>query len=417
MAQGQVSEGRFFTFEANNKDFHNRKRAAKACLTCQKRKKRCTHTFEDQDSAEKETAENVLPQLVHKEPIKFVGDLNPESVMTHLSKDNQTPAARISKVGIWVPESKLQSDQFRKEQEAAAKNGTTLHVATEDGTKKQHAVQKYATMPKGRRTLTGHQKLYLQAIGALRVLPKETQTALTNAYIEHIDPLLQIIDIQKLHEDEAKGEASVWLHQAIALVACKIEATYPYLKLSEEGPVMDPIPFARTLHTGLDAALKADLESDRFTKVQIMTLMSLHNDGPGGVEESSMHLIMAIHDAQTIGLHINTPGRSHNDHKAMLWWTLWTLDKFNACLGGRPLVIADRDIDIGRPQSEQTSRSQTMAVWLALGDLLDKVIVYYRPVAPETPGWEHRFPSFEEMTEDVDLDLVHPQNRNFSTLR
>lgn len=412
----QDSNGMFVTFEANNSDFRNRKRAAKACLSCQKRKKRCTHTFKDQDPTEKETAEKVLPQLVHKEPIKFVGDTNPESVLTELTtRGSDEP--KINRIGVWVEESKLESEAFRREQEAAAKAGQTLHITAENGAKKQAAVQKYATLPKGRRTLTGHQKYYLQSVGALRVLPRQTQDVLVKAYVEHIDPLLPIVDIQRLREDlEHNAEVSFWLLQAIALVACKVEATHPYLKLSEEGQVMDPIPFARALHTGLDAAVKADLEGDRFVKVQILTLMSLHNDGPGGVEESSLHLVMAIHDAQTTGLHINTPGRTRNDQKAMLWWTLWCLDKFNACLGGRPLVIADRDIDIAKPVLENTSRSQTMGVWLELGGLLDKIIAYYRPIAPASAGWEGHFPSFDELTKDCNLTIIPETCQNFLEL-
>ncbi|KAK5262647.1 hypothetical protein LTR40_014972, partial [Exophiala xenobiotica] len=98
--------------------------------------------------------------------------------------------------------------------------------------------------------------------------------------------------------------------------------------------------------------MKADLEPDRVTKIQILTLMHLHNDGPGGIEESSLHLSQAIHDAWTAGIHIQTPGRTPRDQASMLWWTIWTLDKFNACLGGRPIMIANRDIDIKEPPLE-----------------------------------------------------------------
>ena len=389
----------------------NRKRAARACASCQKRKKRCSHTFtkNTDQQAEKETAEKVLPQLIHKEPIKFVGDLNPESVLAELTESKEPP--RYNRIGVWVEQSRFEQEQYRRQQEAAARNGRVGEAETD--AKKQAAVQRYSKVERGRRTLTGHQKNYLQAVGALRVLPKATQDALVTTYVACIDPLLPIIDCKRLLQEYTNGEASVFLIQAICLVACKTEEAIPYLKLYEDGPLMDAIPFARALHTGLDAAMKADLEADRFTKVQIMTLMSLHNDGPGGIEESSLHLTMAIHDAQTTGLHINTPGRSLNDQRAMLWWTLWTLDKFNACLGGRPLMIAERDIDIKRPLLEQNVRSQTMAVWLAMGDLLENVIEYYRPgTDPETAGWETEFPSFEELTKHCSMDMLEESQRN-----
>ena len=45
-------------FEADNADFKNRKRAARACVSCQKRKKRCNHTFAGppDQQAEKDSA-------------------------------------------------------------------------------------------------------------------------------------------------------------------------------------------------------------------------------------------------------------------------------------------------------------------------------------------------------------------------
>lgn len=412
-----MAQGGIYVFEADTEAFANRKRAARACPACQKRKKKCSHTFSHapDQQAEKDTVEKVLPQLSHKEPIKFVGDLNPESVLTDLAT-RQKDSPRFSRVGIWVEQSRLEREQFnRQAAKAAQQDGGT--EGNPLARKQSTALQRYSKVERGRRTLTGHQRNYLQAVGALRVLPKATQDALVATYVACIDPLLPIIDCGKLLKEYSAGEASVFLIQAICLVACKTEDAASVLRLYEDGPLMDPIPFARSLHTGLDAAMKADLEADRFTKVQILTLMSLHNDGPGGIEESSLHLVMAIHDAQTNGLHINTPGRTPNDQAAMIWWTLWTLDKFNACLGGRPLMIAERDVDIGKPNIEKTARSQVMAVWLAMGDLLDKVIEFYRPIAdPDAAGWEKEFPTFEELTDHCNLDYIPPAHQNLLEL-
>ena len=266
--------------------------------------------------------------------------------------------------------------------------------------------KKYGKGEGGRRTLTTHHRNYLQAVGAFRVLPKTTQDAMITTYISCIDGLLPILDGNKLLRDYTSSEVSIFLVQAICLVTCKIPEVSPYLRLYEDGPLLDPIPFARSLHIGLDAAMKADLEPDRMTKVQILTLMHLHNDGPGGIEESSSHLSQAIHDAWTSGLHIQTPGRTTRDEASLLWWIIWTLDRINACIGGRPLMIADRDIDLGRPPIEVNSRAP-ITIWTRLGDLLDQVIDFYRPTAdPDASGWESEFPSFNSMLEDIDLDNV-----------
>jgi len=337
--------------------------------------------------------DKVLPSLTHKEPIRFVGDLNPESILTDLSSRSKGQA-RISRVGTWIEQSRLQRDDFRPEEIDPPKPGEKTPVN----------VEKYGKVEGGRRTLTGAQRNYLQAVGAFRVLPKATQDALITTYIACIDGLLPILNGSKLIQDYADGRCSIFLIQAICLVTCKTEEAAPYLRLFEDGPLLDPIPFARSLHTGLDAAMKADLEPDRVTKIQILTLMHLHNDGPGGIEDSSLHLSLAIHDAWTAGLHIQTPGRTPQDESSMLWWTLWTLDKINACVGGRPVMIGNRDIDIARPPIDLDVPSQVISVWLRLGDLLDDVIEFYRPTADQdATGWETEFPSFSTMIKDIDL--------------
>ncbi|KAJ9608750.1 hypothetical protein H2200_006521 [Cladophialophora chaetospira] len=395
-------------WEADTAAFASRKRAARACQKCRAAKKRCHHTFQrpPDQQADTDGLERVLPNLTHKEPIRFVGDLNPESILTDLSSRNKG-AQRISRVGTWVEQSRDMQDSLPPEDLGPP-------IQQKSGEKTPLNVEKYGRVEGGRRTLTGHQRNYLQAVGAFRVLPKATQDALVTTYIACFDGLLPILNGIKLLKDFSEGRCSIFLMQAICLVTCKTDEAGPYLRLYDDGPLLDPIPFARSLHTGLDAAMKADLEPDRVTKIQILTLMHLHNDGPGGIEESSLHLSMAIHDAWTSGLHIHTPGRTLKDQSSMLWWTIWTLDKINACLGGRPIVIANRDIDISRPPLEPTlPRSNVINMWLRLGDLLDDVIEFYRPTAdPDCTGWEAEFPHFDSLSEGLNLDLIHPSEKS-----
>ena len=326
-----------------------------------------------------------------------MGDLNPESILTDLSSRSKG-TNRISRIGTWVEQSKAPPEdlQIQYAEPPTSRNGEKLPVN----------VEKYGKSDGGRRTLTIPHRNYLQAVGAFRVLPRATQDAMVATYIACIDGLLPILDGGKLLRDYTAGEASMFLIQAICLVTCKIPEVAQFLRLYEEGPLLDPIPFSRSIHIGLDAAMKADLEPDRMTKVQILTLMHLHNDGPGGIEESSQHLSQAIHDAWTAGLHIQTPGRTTKDEASLLWWMIWTLDRINACIGGRPIMIADRDIDLGRPPLEVNSRAP-ITVWIRLGDLLDQVIDFYRPTADQdASGWEAEFPSWTSMLEDIDLDNV-----------
>ncbi|RMZ75512.1 hypothetical protein DV737_g5267, partial [Chaetothyriales sp. CBS 132003] len=247
--------------------------------------------------AEVDGLERVLPNLVHKEPIRFVGDTNPESILANLSS-RAKGSPRISRIGTWVERQKGPN----------IANGEVINAHFEDrplpgpksGEKTPTNVEKYGKGEGGRRTLPAHYRNYLQSVGAFRVLPKATQDALITTYIACIDGILPVLDGGKLLRDYTAGRASIFLIQAVCLVTCKIPEVSGFLRLYENGPLLDPIPFARSLHTGLEAAMKADLEIDRVTKIQILTLMHLHNDGPGGIEEASLHLSHAIHDAWTL---------------------------------------------------------------------------------------------------------------------
>ncbi|RMD43338.1 hypothetical protein DV735_g1714, partial [Chaetothyriales sp. CBS 134920] len=370
----------------------------------QMKKKRCHHTFTrpPDQQAEVDGLERVLPNLVHKEAIRFVGDTNPESILADLSSRSKG-SPRISRIGTWVE--RQNGPSIANDEIINAQFEERPPPGPKSGEKTPTNVEKYGKGEGGRRTLPAHYRNYLQSVGAFRVLPKATQDALITTYIACIDGILPVLDGGKLLRDYTAGRASIFLIQAVCLVTCKIPEVSGFLRLYENGPLLDPIPFARSLQTGLEAAMKADLEIDRVTKIQILTLMHLHNDGPGGIEESSLHLSHAIHDAWTSGLHIHTHGRTTKDLCSMLWWTIWTLDKINACIGGRPIMIADRDIDIARPPLESNPRSAVITVWIRLGDLLDSTIDYYRPTCDaDATGCESDFPSWQSLLEGVDTD-------------
>ena len=87
-----------------------------------------------------------------------------------------------------------------------------------------------------------------------------------------------------------------------------------------------------------------------------------------------------------------------------LFWCLWTLDKMHACLGGRPVLLADRDIGIERPDVNAKKSRSGFGVWFSISDLLSTVISLYRPSADDsTTGWEDGFPTFEELVGDHTL--------------
>lgn len=203
--------------------------------------------------------------------------------------------------------------------------------------------------------------------------------------------------------------SSVLLERAICLVAAKDRTAAPHLRLVEHGPVLSPRQFCAELYKCLVVSMDAELEPDRLTRIRILALMSLHCEGYEGAEAASLHLCTAIHQAQTVGLHLDRPGLTPADPLARLFWCLWTLDKMHASIGGRPVLLADRDLGIEKPSALHKKSLGAFGVWMAVSDLLAAVISFYRPSAGPTTGWEEGFPEFEIIVSENaggDLDFA-----------
>ncbi|KAL4874180.1 hypothetical protein BDV12DRAFT_182009 [Aspergillus spectabilis] len=220
---------------------------------------------------------------------------------------------------------------------------------------------------------------------------------------------MPLVDHGSFVTDSAKGGTSVFLERAMCLVAAKDGAAAPYLRLVTEGALVAAREFCSEVYNGLVCAMDAGLEQDRIIRIRILALMSLHSEGYEGAEAASMHLCQAIHQSQTAGLHLERPNRSPGDSLTTLFWCMWTLDKMHASIGGRPVLLADRDIGIKRPDLTACHSKSAFDVWYALSELLSTVISFYRPSADDTTGWEMGYPSFEEIIGDHvqgDLDFA-----------
>ncbi|CAL5874914.1 uncharacterized protein PFLUO_LOCUS9216 [Penicillium psychrofluorescens] len=240
-------------------------------------------------------------------------------------------------------------------------------------------------------------------------LPAATRHYLTDIYFTKVNDIVPLLEKETFLRSQVEGSASVFLERAICLVAAKHRAAGPHLRLTADGATVAPRQFCSEIYKGLLAAMDAEIEPDRLTRIRVLALMSLHCEGYEGAEAASMHLCQAIHQSQTIGLHLDRPGRTSTDPHTKLFWCLWTLDKMHACIGGRPVLLADRDIGIEKPNFNDRQSRGAFAVWLAISDLLATVISFYRPSADTTTsGWEEGFPAFEDIVgestqEDLDF--------------
>lgn len=329
---------------------------------------------------------------------RFVGDLNPEAVIRE-KLDGSSAKPFRDRIGLWISSSAAQGDY--DERPRTQLSGADIPPA---------ASQSFQQLPVDSRSIASFlQQRYGAALQACERLPQKTRDRLIPIYFSRVNHILPLLDKDSFLKAHSDGTASVLLERAICLVAAKDCAADLSLRLATNGPILSSRHFCSEIYKGLVVAMNAGLESDRITGIRILTLMSLHFEGYEGAEAASMNLCQAIHMAQTAGLHLNRPGRAPEDPLSKLFWCLWTLDKMHASIGGRPVILADRDIGIEKPDTRASTPRTAFDVWLIISDLLSTVISFYRPSADHGIGWEDSFPTFEHLVGDHirdDLDFT-----------
>lgn len=254
---------------------------------------------------------------------------------------------------------------------------------------------------------------YLEAVGVDIVPPREQQKALLQIYFDYVHPLLPIVDKNLFEGWYAKGTEPRMLLQAMCIVASKHATAANHLLLGDDPRPMGPRDFSKRLYHSVIAGIEAKLEKNRVILIQVLALISLHREGPDGAEQASMHLAQAIHHAHTFGLQFDHAWKDQKsdsqENLEDLFWCLWSLDKINACMNGRPLLMHDRDNSLTKLPTDPEKRSSPFGVWLQISEMLDKVIDYYRPGrSAEETGWESDFLGFEEMVGDGEEKLDGP---------
>ncbi|KAL2844884.1 hypothetical protein BJX68DRAFT_242529 [Aspergillus pseudodeflectus] len=227
--------------------------------------------------------------------------------------------------------------------------------------------------------------------------PRGDMEALLNIYFDRIHSLLPLLDEDEIRSQSALGTLSIPLLQAIILVASKDRAATPFLRLGSDTAVLRQERFSERIYNDILKNMPKKEEKKRILTLQILTLLSLHDWGTDGAEESSLHLNQAIHHSETIGLHhLATPERQTKTSLKALFWCLWSLDKWNAAINGRTIMINDCDLSHG-VQSAIPMFEPPFRVWLHLADQLSSVIKAYRPIADGARSDEMDVLTFEEL--------------------
>ena len=332
-------------------------------------------------------------------PPNFLGYLNPEAVLreqVHADRGKTIQSPSIAPIGQWIDE--------RDPRPASAQPGSTSSRVNEAGVQ---------TTQEGKVSRALQQ--YLDAVGVDIVPPRASQEALLQIYFASVHPLLPLVDKDLFYEQYAQGVEPRMLLQAICIVASKHADAAKVLCLGDDPQPLSPRDFSQTLYNAVIVGIEAKLEKNRVVLIQVLALVSLHCEGPDGAEQASMHLAQAIHHAHTFGLQFGHQWKNQisesQGNMEDVFWCLWSLDKINACMNGRPLLMHDRDNSLRQLPTDPEKRSSPFGIWLQISEMLDKVIDYYRPGSrsAEETGWEgDDFLGFEEMVGDGEDKLDGP---------
>lgn len=336
---------------------------------------------------------------------RFVGDLNPEATL--LGRATVPAGGRCSdqdEVGVWIESENETQDTAWSGDPKATITDSRPTILT-GPFKKDHENALWD---------------YLNALGAFDGPPPSDQDALVETYFSEVHPILPMLDETAFRQAYMDGSESKSLVQALCLVASKHHSAATHLRFSDGSPALSPRDFAKSLYTGLNAAVSLKTEPDKLVLIRVLALLSLHSEGPDGAEMASLHLAQAIHHAQTLGLHLRRSQMTSENKKFQdLFWCLWSLDKLQAGINGRPVIIADRDVGV-KSLSSPDQRQNAFQVWVRIAVLMNKVINLYRPNADSnTPGWDDVFPTFEDVVgthDGTDLKASHLGTSFFTLL-
>lgn len=238
--------------------------------------------------------------------------------------------------------------------------------------------------------------------------PKTSQVALIKIYFCRIHPLLPLLDEDDIFFQYANGSLSLPLLQSICLVAAKDQGAVSFLSLGSDGVLLPVAKFSQQIYKDILSNMPNRDERNRITTIQVLTLLSLHEWGPSGSEDSSLSLVQAIHHAQTIGLHLRRPDCETSLKDKALFWSLWSLDKWNSAINGRPVII--HDCDLGQMVTDVIPLFKPpFRIWLLLADQLGRVIGFFRPMTDGTREQDTDLSTFEEIIETSDSWDIEPE--------
>ncbi|KAH8690826.1 hypothetical protein BGW36DRAFT_432609 [Talaromyces proteolyticus] len=405
-----------------------RKDTVRACEKCRTRKKRCSHrtqsaTIHEQTPARSDTrTENVLNSITTSllmpngtgniagqkqdeqnvpqsgtftveiltdlqeteanktsiQPLesRFIGYLNPEGIVR--GTDLECPRDGVSsagKVGVWHSErhdeSRRKITGFRMPSPSslfddfpAVSQKTIVSILKEE---------------------------------CLSCLPiPECREALRNIYFQKIHPIFPVINKDVFRRLAPGSPASILLEQGICLAASTDSNSTPYLVMTPNSTPLSLKQFGSRIFSAMRITIEIGLVVDNLILIQALTLMSLFANGRKSSQTSSLMLGQAVQYIHSLGLHMQErDGEPDRDYAETLFCCVWTIDRLNAALHGRPVLMHERDVGRSLQKCFDT-QSPPFRLLLSVVGLLDRVIKLYYPLRAEME-LVGDFPLFEDL--------------------
>ncbi|PWY95413.1 hypothetical protein BO94DRAFT_620863 [Aspergillus sclerotioniger CBS 115572] len=320
-----------------------------------------------------QVAEEQLQTVAAPSSPRFVGDLNPEArLLDETTSPEDAQDMTPGEVGVWI-------------RPQPSSNGG----ASRD---RRNLLARY------RPSTIGSEPIYPPISN---LLSEETIKQLSDIYFANIHPLIPVLNKEEYLELFSQRSVPTPLVHIVCLLAAKDHSASNYLKLLHSGDTVISVrQFCSQLYISICSALSQRPAIKKVILMRIYGLLSLHQEGSDGAEQSSSYMAQATHSAQSLALHQPRPGDADNDLKRT-FWCLWTLDRLNAATNSRPCLMADMDIAVLDILPHETGYT-AFNVLFRIVKCLNMVIVLYRPKAADLgSGLDSDFPSFEQIMDEM----------------
>ncbi|KAF2651394.1 hypothetical protein K491DRAFT_719881 [Lophiostoma macrostomum CBS 122681] len=300
-------------------------------------------------------------QDAHHTVRRFIGDLNPESVFCS-AQETDSPAQREEipeVVGTWLDEGQpaAQTDAHRVPEARSSSIFYTSASVVQSMLLSQLEKEVLSTVPP---------EPYLSQIVAF--------------YKSEIHPLLPIIHPRAFCNGYEDHGSKILINQAMCLLASMNPRCRNFLWLGSENTQLSPDEFGRRMLSAMRCAIEIGTVNDKLVLVQALGPMCLFVKGTEGVEVSTQLCARLIQLIHTMGLHHQRTTGPADSYEVTAFCCAWALDRLNAAIHGRPVIIHERDI--GRDLEKCFDAQQPIfRALLRIVAQLDKVIALYRPNA------------------------------------